>query len=78
MPVRKFRSVEDMPGETWYTPGDPRLYRALASLWATSRHLAPRRFPAGVFKHRSIEDMNRQRDEWDHEFVQSLRAARNL
>jgi hypothetical protein len=76
MPVRKFRSIEDMPGETWHAPGDPRLYRTLAQLWATSRQLCPRQFPAGVFKHRSIDDMNRQRDEWDREFVTQLRASR--
>ena len=65
MPVQKFRSVEEMPGESWYPPGDPRLYRALASLWTASRRLWPRRFPTGVFKHRSLESMHRQREEWD-------------
>ncbi len=67
MPVQKFRSIEDMPGETWLTPGDPALYRTLASLWETSRRLWPRRFPPGVFKHRSIDSMQRQRDEWDRD-----------
>ena len=66
MPVTKYRSVEDMPDPAWRTPGDPELYRALERLWTTSRRLYPRRFPAGVYKHRNIEDMNRQREEWDH------------
>ena len=65
MPVFKYRSIEETPDETWRTPGDPALYRALAQLWSASRRMRPRRFPPGVTKHRSIEDMNRQRDEWD-------------
>ena len=67
MPVKKYRSIEDMPDETWRAPGDPGLYRALAELWATSRRLRPRRFPPGVFRHRSMEGMNQQRDQWDRE-----------
>jgi hypothetical protein len=73
MPVYRFRSVEDMPGEMWRTPGDPELYRALARLWTASRRMRPRRFPPGVTKHRSIAEMNRQRDDWDREYVASLR-----
>lgn len=65
MPVFKYRSIEDTPDESWRTPGNPGLYRAVARLWSTSRRRSPRRFPAGVTKHRTIEDMNRQREEWD-------------
>jgi hypothetical protein len=65
MPVYKFRSVEDMPDPAWRTPGDPALYQALFNLSETTRRLYPRRFPAGVYKHRSMEEMNAQRDQWD-------------
>lgn len=65
MPVYKFRSIEEMPDPPWRTPGDPELYRALARLSETSRRLRPRCFPAGVYKHRSIEEMNAQRVQWD-------------
>lgn len=65
MPVFKFKTVEEMPGETWRTPGDPELYRTLAQLWSTCHRLRPRRFPLGVSRHRTIDEMNRQRDEWD-------------
>lgn len=77
MPVYRYRSVEEMPGETWRSPGDPALYRALARLWATSRRLRPRRFPPGVTRHRTIEDMNAQRDQWDRAFIASLRERRD-
>jgi len=65
MPVFKYRSVEEIPDETWRTKGDPDLARALDRLWTTSRRLRPRRFPPGVTRHRSIEDMNQQREDWD-------------
>ena len=65
MPIYKYRSVEEMPDTPWRVPGDPGLYRALAALAETSRRLHPRQFPAGVYKHRSMADMNAQRDQWD-------------
>jgi predicted nucleotidyltransferase len=69
MPVQKFRSIEDTPDPPWRVPGDPELYIALARLWEASRRMRPRQFPPGVYKHRSMEDMNRQQDEWDAAFV---------
>jgi len=65
MPLYKYRYLEELPAERWRTPGDPELYRAVARLWAASRRLRPRRFPPGVTRHRSIEEMNVQRDDWD-------------
>ena len=29
MPIRKFRSVEEMEGNVWYEPGSPELFRAI-------------------------------------------------
>jgi hypothetical protein len=76
MPVRRYRSIEEMPDLPWRRPGDPELYQALRTLWTTSRRLAPRRFPPGVYRHASVESMNRQRDEWDADFIAALRRAR--
>ena len=64
MPVFKYRSIEDMPGELWRPPGDPELYRAIERLWAAGRRLRRHRFPPGVTKHRSIEAMNLQQEQW--------------
>jgi hypothetical protein len=64
MPVWKFRSIEEMPGESWRTPGDPRLYEALAQLSRLSQRLRPRRFPTGVYKFQTMDEMNRHRDAW--------------
>jgi hypothetical protein len=77
MPIQKFRSVADMPPPPRKHPGDPALYRAMAGLWELGRRLRPpRRFPAGVHRHRSIESMNQQRDDWDTAYFQTIRSSR--
>jgi len=67
MPVRKFRSVEEMEATTWLEPGDQRLARAIQLCWELAARLAPVRFPSGVYKHRSIEALNAQTDQWEAE-----------
>ena len=54
MPVRKYRSVEDMPSPAPLTPLDPANLEIACELSATAIRLAPRRFPAGVHRYRSI------------------------
>ena len=67
MSVRKFRGVEQMEEASWYSPGDPRLWKAMASVWDFGARVTAPRFPPGVYKHRTIEDLNRQREAWDAE-----------
>jgi hypothetical protein len=67
MPVRKFRSVEAMNQPVWRTPGDPALYRAIAALWDTGARTNPRRFPPGVYRYRSIEELDAQVTEWQRQ-----------
>jgi hypothetical protein len=57
MPVRKFRSVEEMNKLVWRPAGDPALVRAIASVWSFGRRLRRRTFRPGVRKFRSIADM---------------------
>ena len=64
MPVRKFRSVEEMEGNTWREPGAPELFRAIRSTWDFARRTLRPRFPPGVYKHRTIEDAEELREEW--------------
>jgi hypothetical protein len=62
MPVRKFRSVEDMNQPVWRSPGDPALYRTMAGLLATGARLRRRGFAPGVHRYRSIEDLEAAAD----------------
>lgn len=64
MPVRKFRSVDELNRPVWRTPGDPELYRAIAGLWAAGRRLRPRTLTPGVYRYRSIEDLDAATPKW--------------
>lgn len=59
MPVRKFRSVEEMEPAPWRRPGDPALFRAIALVWEFGDRTRRRSFSTGVFRFRSIEEMKR-------------------
>ena len=61
MPVKKFRSVEELNQPVWRRPGDPQLFRAIASIWAFARRTNPKKFAPGVRKYRSIAEMNRNK-----------------
>jgi len=65
MPLRKFRSVEDMPGADWRTPLDPDNLRIAFNLSATTVRLAGRRFPPGVYRYRSITEAWERRQAWE-------------
>ena len=67
MAVRKFRSVEEMEAHTptWLSPDDPQLARSIRLCWELAAAASPIRFPPGVHKHRSIEALNRQTDQWE-------------
>lgn len=53
MPVQKFRSIEEMNAATVEDAGSgvERFFRHCARFWA----IAPRTYPRGVFKFRTIE-----------------------
>ncbi|HKY21476.1 MAG TPA: hypothetical protein VJM31_09675 [Vicinamibacterales bacterium] len=66
MPVRKYRSVALMPNAAVRDAGDPRNLRIACDLSATASRLAPRRFPPGVHRYRSIALAAAQRERWEH------------
>jgi hypothetical protein len=57
MPVRKFRSVEEMNTPVWRCAGDPELFRAIASVWEFGRRSRSRAFLPGVRKFRSVVEL---------------------
>ncbi len=54
MPVQKFRSIEEMNAARVETAdgGVERFFRHCSRFWV----IAPRRYPRGVFKFRSLEE----------------------
>lgn len=80
MPVRKYRSIEEMNQDwRWNRPGDPAITQKIRMLWRfaeTAVQPAGLCIPRGVRKYRSIEEANRDRDEWERERIARLREAR--
>jgi hypothetical protein len=77
MSVRRFRSVEEMKREAhWRAAGTPGLWQAIARVWDLGRRTAPRRFPPGVYRHRSIESLEALSEQWaEAQFREHQRAA---
>jgi hypothetical protein len=80
MTVRKFRTIEEMNAadeERWLPSGDPRLIRRIEALWhEASLLIPPLDIPAGVYKYRSVEEANADRERWEQKRVDALRAVR--
>ena len=80
MPVQKYRSVADMPDVALkHEAGDPAIPRRIRYLWRLSDALLGKVgtcIPRGVRKYRSIEEAQADRERWEHERVQRIRAAR--
>jgi hypothetical protein len=62
MPVRKFRTVDEMSEPVWREPGDPTLYATIAGLWDLGLRVHGRRFVPGVSRFRSIDDLEAATD----------------
>ena len=65
MPVRKFRSVEDMPTAAFCAPLDPANIALACRLSDLAAGLDPRRFPEGVHRYRSVEAASVARETWE-------------
>jgi len=73
MPVRKYRSLEDMNRENrWLPTGDSSILQKIRYLWRFSELLlrpVGTCIPRGIRKYRSIEEANADRDRRDKERV---------
>lgn len=65
MPFRRVRSLQELEDSLWHEPGEPALWEAVARAWDFAARTCPRRFPPGVYRHRSIEAAQSLRDEWE-------------
>ena len=76
MPVRRFRDVSEMEGNTWRNPGDPELVRAIRETWNFARRTTTPSFPPGLYKHRSVEEAEALCEAWDKENFRAFQARR--
>jgi hypothetical protein len=75
MPVRRFKRVEDMEDTLWRERG-PALFAAIRRVWDFAARTVRPRFPRGVYRHRSIEDMNAQDERWAQANFVAFQARR--
>lgn len=64
MPVKKFRSVEEMNQLQWRAPGSPELMAAIRAVWDFGRRTRAEGFPPGVYKQTGIEGAQALREKW--------------
>jgi hypothetical protein len=71
MPLKKYRSVEEMPSVTWFDALDPENLRRAGEVSALAARLHPRRFPPGLHKYRSIDHASEARRAWETDAARS-------
>jgi hypothetical protein len=73
MPIRRFRSIEEMDGNQWYARNDPQLVRAIERVWRFGRETLRPYFPPGIYRHRSIDDAEGLAEKWRQESFRRFR-----
>lgn len=79
MPVRKFRNLEEWQEskrELWLACDDPALPGRIESHWAEWGRIVPLGLPRGVRKYHSFEEMVADREKWEQDRVDRIRAER--
>lgn len=69
----KIRGSDPIPAAASFTPGSAELLREIERTWSLARG-AGLSFPPGVYRHRTVEDMNRQTETWNDANAARLRA----
>lgn len=75
MPVRKFRSVADMPGPPPLRPLEPDNLRRAVEMMDLGARLYPLTRQPGVRKFRSLDEAHAQRDARDQEEIRARRRS---
>ena len=78
MPVKKVRSLTELEDSLWLKPGDPALGRAIAAAWEFALRTVAPSFPPGVYRHRSVQDAARLREDWEAENFRVFWQRRGL
>lgn len=79
MPVRKFRSIEEMNAfdDAQLQLDDPNLVSRIKAHWETwSNLLPPLNVPKGVHKFRSAEEMDAFKEKFESERIEAIRLRR--
>lgn len=64
MGIQKFKTFEEAERALWCFHPDKEYYKRVAELWKLANYLCPPNFPRGIFKYRTIEEANRDKEKW--------------
>jgi hypothetical protein len=64
MPLQRYRDLEQAREDLWVRRRDPRLFTRIRELWTFAERLAPGHAPRGVRRFRTLEEAQRDRNEW--------------
>ncbi|HFE64893.1 hypothetical protein B1H10_07940 [candidate division KSB1 bacterium 4484_188] len=78
MPVYKFKTFEEAERALWNFNPDEAYYARVAELWNFANKLSPVSYPRGIFKFRSLEEANKQREEWELNRAREIQSKRRL
>ena len=77
MPIKKFKSFEEAEKDLWCFEPDEEYFRRGRAMWDRAEKMRPKlRVAPGVYKYKSIEEANRQMDQWRMEAARRLRDER--
>lgn len=78
MPVYKFKTFEEAERALWNFHPDEAYYSRVAELWNFANKLSPVSYPRGIFKFRSLEEANKQREEWELNRARDIQSKRRM
>lgn len=67
MPVYKFKTFYDASRAQWNFYPDAAYLKNVSDLWNFANKLSPMVYPQGIFKYRTLEDANKERQKWELE-----------
>ncbi len=63
-PVFRFRSFEEAEQALWCFEPDESYWKRVSRLWGSGQGFAARKCRRGIFRYRTIQEANREDDEW--------------
>jgi len=76
MPVEKFKSLKDAERALLTFNPDKQYYNNLKEFFKLATMLNPVRFPRGIFKYNTLEEADRQKQQWIRENAKKQRGKK--
>jgi hypothetical protein len=64
MSIQKFKTFEEAEKALWCKEPDENYYKRINNLFELAYRLNPPNYPRGIFKYKTLEEANKQKEEW--------------